>query len=168
MIKSYQGVAPIIDQSCYISESADVIGDVTIGKDVNIWFGTRIRGDVNKVVIGENSNIQENTVVHVDKNSPTTIGKNVTIGHGAIIHGCEIKDNVLIGMGAIVLNDVKISSNSMVGAGSLVTQGKSFPEGVLILGNPAKVIRSLSDDEILAIKKSAEIYVILGKNHKEG
>jgi carbonic anhydrase/acetyltransferase-like protein (isoleucine patch superfamily) len=166
MIKSFKEQHPIIDSSCYISESVDVVGAVTLGKNVNVWFGTRIRADVNTVFIGENSNIQENTVIHVDENSPTTIGKNVTIGHGAIIHGCQIADNVIIGMGAIVLNDAKISTNTIVGAGSLVTQGKVFPERVLILGNPAKVIRSLSEDEIAAIQKSADIYVKLSKEHR--
>ncbi len=165
MIKSFKGISPIIDESCYISESVDIIGNVTLGKDVNVWFGTRIRGDVNRIIIGDNSNVQENTVVHVDKHSPTTIGANVTIGHGAIIHGCTIADNVLIGMGAIVLNDAQIGKNSMVGAGSLVTQGKVFPEASLILGNPAKVIRLLSPSEIEAIQKSADVYVELSKMH---
>ncbi len=165
MIKSFKGISPVINESCYISESVDIIGDVTLGNDVNVWFGTRIRGDVNRVLVGDNSNIQENTVVHVDKHSPTTIGKNVTIGHGAIIHGCTISDNVLIGMGAIVLNDAQIGKNSMVGAGSLVTQGKVFPEGSLILGNPAKVIRVLTPSEIEAIQKSADVYVELSKMH---
>lgn len=165
MIKSFKGISPVIDESCYISESVDIIGNVTLGKDVNVWFGTRIRGDVNRIIIGDNSNVQENTVVHVDKHSPTTIGANVTIGHGAIIHGCTIADNVLIGMGAIVLNDAQIGKNSMVGAGSLVTQGKVFPEASLILGNPAKVIRLLSPSEIEAIQKSADVYVELSKMH---
>ncbi len=165
MIKTYKNITPSIPKSCYISDSVDIIGDVTIGNDVNIWFGTRIRGDVNRIIIGDNSNIQENTVVHVDKNSPTTIGKNVTIGHAAIIHGCTIDDNVLIGMGSIVLNDAHIGKNSMVGAGSLVTQGKVFPEGSLILGNPAKLVRPLTPDEIQAIQKSADLYVQLSKTH---
>ncbi len=165
MIKTYKNIHPSIPQSCYISESVDIIGDVTLGNDVNIWFGTRIRGDVNKITIGDNSNIQENSIVHVDKNSPTTIGKNVTIGHGAIIHGCTLADNVLIGMGSIVLNDARIGKNSMVGAGSLVTQGKVFAEGSLILGNPAKAIRMLTAEEIAGIQKSADLYVELSKTH---
>lgn len=165
MIKAFNKLNPVIDESCYVSESVDIIGDVTLGKDVNVWFGTRLRGDVNRIVVGDNSNIQENSVVHVDRNSPTTIGKNVTIGHGAIIHGCTIADNVLIGMGAIVLNDAEIGKNSMVGAGSLVTQGKTFPEGTLILGNPAKAIRVLTPSEIEAIQGSADGYVELSKMH---
>ena len=167
MIKEFEGNIPRIDESTYISESVDIIGDVTIEENANIWFGTRLRGDMNKIVIGKNTNIQENTVVHVDKNCPCLIGKDVTIGHGAIIHGCEICDNVLVGMGSIILNNAKIGKNTIIGAGSLVTQGKSFPEGVLILGNPAKVVRELTDDEIKNIKKSADNYVNLSKRYKK-
>ena len=151
----------------YISESVDIIGKVEIEDNVNIWFGTRLRADMNKIVVGANTNIQENSVVHVDSNSPCIIGKNVTIGHGAIIHGCSISDNVLVGMGSIILNNAKIGKNTIIGAGSLVTQGKSFPEGVLILGNPAKVVRELTDDEIKNIKKSADNYVNLSKRYKK-
>lgn len=165
MIKSFKGVLPKIDESCYISESTDIIGNVTIGKDVNVWFGSRIRGDINQIVIGDYSNVQENSVIHVDTNSPTTIGKNVTIGHGAIIHGCTIEDNVLVGMGAIILNDAHLMKNCIVGAGALVTQGKSFPEGSLILGNPAKVVHALTPEEIIHIQQSAEEYVVLSKMH---
>ena len=167
MIKEFEGNIPRIDESTYISESVDIIGDVTIEENANIWFGTRLRGDMNKIVIGKNTNIQENTVVHVDKNCPCLIGKDVTIGHGAIIHGCEICDNVLVGMGSIILNNAKIGKNTIIGAGSLVTQGKSFPDGVLILGNPAKVVRELTDDEIKNIKKSADNYVNLSKRYKK-
>lgn len=166
MIKEFNGYMPDIDDQCYISESVDIIGNVTIKKGANIWFGTRIRGDMNRIVIGENTNIQENSVVHVDINSPTIIGKDVTIGHGAIIHGCTISDNVLVGMGAIILNNAKIGNNTIIGAGSLITQGKEFPEGVLILGNPAKIVRELNDDEIKNIKASSKNYVELSKKYK--
>lgn len=157
--------APIIDKMTYISHSVDIVGDVTIEKNANIWFGTRLRGDMNKIHIGENTNIQENSVVHVDTNSPTLIGKNVTIGHGAIIHGCEIEDNVLVGMGSIILNNAKIGKNTIIGAGSLITQGKEFPDGVLIMGNPAKVIRELKEEEKASILKSAENYVALSREY---
>ena len=165
MIQELEGNIPRIDESTYISESVDIIGDVTIEENANIWFGTRLRGDMNKIVIGKNTNIQENTVVHVDKNCPCLIGKDVTIGHGAIIHGCEICDNVLVGMGSIILNNAKIGKNTIIGAGSLITQGKVFPEGVLILGNPAKVVRELSEAEIESIKNSANNYVNLSKKY---
>ena len=167
MIIDFDGVKPKINEDTYISESVDIIGKVEIEDNVNIWFGTRLRADMNKIVIGANTNIQENSVVHVDINSPCIIGKNVTIGHGTIIHGCSISDNVLVGMGSIILNNAKIGKNTIIGAGSLVTQGKEFPEGVLILGNPAKVIRQLTEAEIESIQRSADNYVSLSKKYKK-
>lgn len=167
MIMDFEGVTPRINKNTYISESVDIIGKVNVEENVNIWFGTRLRGDMNNIIIGENTNIQENSVVHVDINSPCIIGKNVTIGHGTIIHGCSISDNVLVGMGSIILNNSKIGKNTIIGAGSLVTQGKEFPEGVLILGNPAKVIRQLTEAEIESIQRSADNYVSLSKKYKK-
>lgn len=166
MIKEFRGKFPNIDNGAYISESVDIVGDVTIEENVNIWFGSRLRGDINKIHVGKNSNIQENSVIHVDEDYPTIIGESVTIGHGAIIHGCTIDNNILIGMGSIILNGAKIGNNTIIGAGSLVTQGKKFESGVLILGNPAKVIRKLTDEEINSITKSAENYVTLSKEYK--
>ena len=162
----FNGVAPSINENAYVSESVDIIGDVKVEENVSIWFGARLRADMNKIVIGANSNIQENAVVHVDIESPVIIGENVTIGHSAIIHGCNISNNVLVGMGSIILNNAKISKNSIVGAGALVTQGKEFEEGVLILGNPAKAVRKLSEEEIKSIKRSADNYVALIKKYK--
>ena len=162
----FNGVAPSINENAYVSESVDIIGDVKVEENVSIWFGARLRADMNKIVIGANSNIQENAVVHVDIESPVIIGENVTIGHSAIIHGCNISNNVLVGMGSIILNNAKISKNSIVGAGALVTQGKEFEEGVLILGNPAKSVRKLSEEEIKSIKRSADNYVALSKKYK--
>ena len=162
----FNGVAPRINENAYVSESVDIIGDVKVEENVSIWFGARLRADMNKIVIGANSNIQENAVVHVDIESPVIIGENVTIGHSAIIHGCNISNNVLVGMGSIILNNAKISKNSIVGAGALVTQGKEFEEGVLILGNPAKAVRKLSEEEIKSIKRSADNYVALSKKYK--
>ena len=162
----FNGVAPSINENAYVSESVDIIGDVKVEENVSIWFGARLRADMNKIVIGANSNIQENAVVHVDIESPVIIGENVTTGHSAIIHGCNISNNVLVGMGSIILNNAKISKNSIVGAGALVTQGKEFEEGVLILGNPAKAVRKLSEEEIKSIKRSADNYVALSKKYK--
>ena len=162
----FNGVAPSINENAYVSESVDIIGDVKVEENVSIWFGARLRADMNKIVIGANSNIQENAVVHVDIESPVIIGENVTIGHSAIIHGCNISNNVLVGMGSIILNNAKISKNSIVGAGALVTQGKEFEEGVLILGNPAKAVRKLSEEEIKSIKRLADNYVALSKKYK--
>ena len=167
MIMDFEGVTPRINKNTYISESVDIIGKVNVEENVNIWFGTRLRGDMNNIIIGENTNIQENSVVHVDINSPCIIGKNVTIGHGTIIHGCSISDNVLVGMGSIILNNAKIGKNTIIGAGSLITQGKEFPEGVLILGNPAKVIRQLTEAEIESIQRSSDNYVSLSKKYKK-
>ena len=165
MIVEFNNNKPIIDKTCYISESVDIIGDVVIEKNANIWFGTRLRADMNKIHIGENTNIQENSVIHVDFNYETNIGKNVTIGHGAIIHGCNISDNVLVGMGSIILNGAKIGKNTIIGAGSLITQGKEFEDGVLIMGSPAKVIRKLTQEGIEKIKISAMNYVKISKEY---
>ena len=167
MIMDFEGVKPKINENTYISESVDIVGKVEIEENVNIWFGTRLRADMNKIVVGANTNIQENSVVHVDSKSPCIIGNNVTIGHAAIIHGCNIADNVLVGMGSIILNNAKIGNNTIIGAGSLITQGKEFPEGVLILGNPAKVVRKLTQAEIESIQCSADNYVRLSKKYKK-
>jgi len=165
MIIDYKDKKPTIDKTCYISESVDIIGEVIIEENVNIWFGTRIRGDINSIKVCKNSNIQENSVVHVDREKEVYIGENVTIGHSSIIHGCEIEDNVLVGMGSIILNGAKIRKNSIIGAGSLITQDKEFEEGYLIMGRPAKAIRKLTEEEIRSIQKSADNYVALSKNY---
>lgn len=165
MIMDFEGVNPIINKNTYISESVDIVGKVKVEENANIWFGARIRGDVNEIVIGENTNVQENSAIHVDITSSCIIGKNVTIGHGAIIHGCNIGDYSLIGMGSIILNDAEIGEFTMVGAGSLVTS-KKFPPGVLLLGSPAKVVRELTDKEKESLKDSAKNYVETSKKHK--
>ena len=133
----------LIDKSVYIAEGAKVVGNVEIGKNSSVWFNAVIRADSDNVKIGENSNVQDNAVVHTSKDFGVQIGDNVTIGHGAIVHGCTVEDNVLIGMGAIVLDGAVIEKNCIIGAGSLVTQAKVIPEGSLAFGNPAKVIRML-------------------------
>lgn len=166
MIKNFKSKKPNLDNELYIAETAVVIGDVTLKKNTNIWFGAVLRGDDEPITIGENTNIQENCVVHVDHGNNVVIGEGCTIGHGAIIHGCSLKNNVLVGMGAIILNGAKIGNNTIIGAGSLVTQNKEFEDGVLILGNPAKVIRKLSEEEIEKIKESALHYVEISKEFK--
>ena len=165
MIKGFDGINPTIDNSAFVAESADIIGDVVIEKDANIWYNTVLRGDANKIIVGENSNVQDGSIVHCGEESPTIIGKNVTIGHGAIIHGCNIGDYSLIGMGSIILNDAEIGEFTMVGAGSLVTS-KKLPPGVLLLGSPAKVVRELTDKEKESLKDSAKNYVETSKKHK--
>ena len=165
MIKTYQGIEPKIDETAFIAETVDVIGKVTIGKNSNIWYNSVLRADSNTITIGENTSIQDGSVVHVAEEFPTIIGNNVTVGHKALIHGCTIGDNSLIGMGSIVLDNAKLGEYTMVGAGSLVT-GKEFPPGVLLLGSPAKVIRELTDKEKESLEKSAEHYVEISKKHK--
>lgn len=166
MIKGYQGIEPKIDETCFIAETADIIGKVTIGKNSNVWFGTVIRADENEVTIGKNTNIQDGTVVHIGSNAPTIIGNNVTIGHKALIHGCKIGDNTLIGMGAIVLDGAEIGEYTLLGAGSLVPPGKKIPSGVLAMGSPAKVVRELSDEEKENLVQSALKYVKTANNYK--
>lgn len=142
----------------WLAPGAHVVGKVEIGEDVGIWFGVTIRGDNEWITIGAATNIQENTVIHTDWGFPTTIGAGCTIGHGAIIHGCTIGDNSLIGMGATVLNGAKIGRNSLVGANALVTEGKTFPDNALIVGAPAKVVRMLDDEAVERLRLSAENY----------
>ena len=166
MIKVYKGIEPKIDESAFISDSTHVIGQVNIDKNVNIWYGTVIRADDNSITIGENTNIQDLSVVHVSKHHSTIIGKNVTIGHKSIIHGCEIGNNTLIGMGSIVLDGAKIGEFTLIGAGSLVPPGKEIPSGVLAMGSPVKVIRELSQQEKDNLTKSALEYVKLANNYK--
>ena len=166
MIKEYKGIEPKIDETAFIAESADVVGQVTIERNANIWYGSVLRGDDNYITVGENTNIQDGSVVHISEGHPTIIGKNVTIGHKSIIHGCEIGDNTLIGMGSIVLDGAKVGEFTLLGAGSLVPPGKEIPSGVLAMGSPAKVIRELSDEEKENLTKSALKYVKLANNHK--
>lgn len=143
----------------WLAPDAHVIGDVVLGEDVGIWFGVVLRGDNAQIGIGARSNIQEGAVVHVDPGFPVTIGEGCTIGHRAIVHGCTIGDNSLIGMGATILNGAVIGNNCLVGANALVTEGKVFPDNSLIVGAPAKVIRMLDDKEAARLAVSAESYV---------
>ena len=142
----------------YIAEGARIVGDVTIGEDSSVWYNAVIRGDSNSIVIGENTNVQDNAVLHTSHDHGITIGDNVTIGHGAIVHGCAIGNNVLIGMGAIVLDGAIVEDNCIIGAGALVTQNKVMPTGSLVLGNPAKVVREISEEEKNAILENADEY----------
>ena len=147
-------------KNVFIYKSADVFGDCTLSDDVSIWCNVTIRADVEKVVIGKSSNVQDGTVIHVTKDKyPTIIGDYVTIGHNATLHGCTIKDNVLIGLGSIILDNSIINENSIVAAGALVTPGKEFPPNSMIMGSPAKAVRTLSEDEIKDIRDYADRYV---------
>lgn len=158
---------PKIDGDVFVAESADVIGDVELFDGVNIWFGAVLRGDVEKIVIGKNSNVQDNATVHTDFGIPCIVGENVTVGHNVILHSCEIGDNTIVGMGSTVLNGAKVGKNCMIGANSLVTHSLQLEDGVLILGSPAKIVRKLRDEEIESLKKNAKHYVENGKMFKE-
>ena len=150
---------PQIDEQAVVADGAVVLGDVTIEKNASVWYNAVIRGDVNSISIGEGTNIQDLAVLHVDADAPLSIGQNVTIGHGAILHGCTIKDQALIGMGAIVLNGAEIGKGSMIAAGALVPQNTVVPDGALYMGNPAKFRRMLTEEELTANLKNAANYI---------
>lgn len=150
---------PNIDPSVFVAKGAVVIGDVTIAKDCSIWYNATIRSTEAPITIGEGSNVQDNAVIHVSPNFPTTIGSYVTIGHGAIVHGCTIDDNALIGMGAIILNGAKIGKNCIIAAGALIPQNKVIPDNSLVIGLPGKVIRQVTEEEIRKNKQNAEEYI---------
>ncbi|MEL6870349.1 MAG: gamma carbonic anhydrase family protein [Pseudomonadota bacterium] len=154
------GDAPTLeDATVWIADSAMVLGKVTLQTDASVWFGAVLRGDMERITVGARSNIQDCSVLHTDAGFPLNIGADVTVGHRVMLHGCEIGDGALIGIGATVLNGASIGSESLVGAHALVTEGKSFPPGVLIVGSPAKVVRELTADERQALRVSAQHYV---------
>ncbi|VTU23093.1 Putative acetyltransferase [Variovorax sp. SRS16] len=153
------GVAPQLGDGAWVADSAQVIGNVVLADNANIWFGAVLRGDNEPIRIGRNSNIQDLSVLHTDHGCPLTIGDNVTVGHQVMLHGCTVGDNSLIGIQAVVLNNAKIGRNSIVGAGSVVTEGKEFPDNSLIIGAPAKVVRTLDDAAATKLRQSAEHYV---------
>ena len=152
----------------WIAPDATLIGDIRVGRNAGFWFGVVIRGDNEPIIVGADTNVQEHTVMHTDPGFPLTIGEGCTIGHRAMLHGCTIGDNSLIGMGAIVLNGARIGKNSLVGAGALVTEGKEFPDNSLIVGSPAKAIRVLDDAAVARLRGSAAHYVANGKRFKAG
>lgn len=169
-IYKLNNVAPTLpkDGDFWVAPNAHVMGCVTLESGVGIWFGVVLRGDNDPIIVGEGSNIQENTVVHTDIGYPTTIGKNCTIGHSAIIHGCTIGDNSLIGMGATVLTGAIIGKNCLIGAGALVTEGKVIPDGSLVVGMPAKVIRTLDAAAVEGLTQSALGYQANMRQFREG
>lgn len=157
---------PVIHPSAFIAPNATVMGDVTVGADSSLFFGAVVRSEFVPIVIGQRTNIQDNCILHADPAVPMTIGDDVTVGHGAILHSCTVGDNSLIGMGAIVLNTAVIGRNCIVAAGALVPQGMVVPDGSLVMGSPAKVRRSLTEEEIGSNRRSAEIYVHEGATYK--
>ena len=168
MIKKFRGKSPIIPDSCYISESVDLIGDVTLGENVSLWFGTVVRGDMHFITIGNQSNIQDNSVIHVTTDvSPTRIGDEVTVGHNAIIHGATIEDRCLIGMGTIIMDDVVIGEGSIVGAGAVVPPNMIIPPRSLVVGLPAKIVRQTTDKELKMIIERAQHYIDFSQEYKK-
>jgi len=152
----------------WIAPNAVVAGDVILKKNASVWFGAVLRGDNEPITIGENSNVQDNSVLHTDIGSPLTIGTNVTIGHMVMLHGCTIGDGTLIGIGAIVMNGAKIGKNCLVGAGALITEGKEFPDGSMILGSPAKAVRELTPEQAARLGFGAQSYVRNWQRFKAG
>ena len=158
-IETFDGIVPQIHDSAFIASSADLIGRVTIGEEASIWYQTTLRGDINEIVIGPRSNVQDNTCVHLADDYGVYIGELVTIGHSAIIHACTIKDEVLIGMGACIMDGVVIGERSIIGARALVTGGTVIPPGSLVLGSPGKVVKTLDKEEQAKVKYLAQKYV---------
>ena len=168
-IYELDGLTPQLGEGAWVADSAQVIGNVILGDGASVWFGAVLRGDTEPITIGRNSNVQDLSVLHADLGSPLTIGENVTIGHQVMLHGCTVGDNSLIGIQAVVLNNAKIGRNSIVGAGSVVTEGKEFPDNSLIIGAPAKVVRTLDDAAAAAkLRASAEHYVDNGRRFAKG
>ena len=158
--------APEIDASAFVADSANLIGKVTLEANASVWFGVTIRGDNERITIGANSNVQEGTVMHTDMGYPLVIGQNVTVGHQAMLHGCTVGDGSLIGIQAVILNGARIGKGCLVGAGALVTEGKEFPDHSLILGSPAKVVRTLTEEDLLRLQGNAASYVERGQLFK--
>jgi carbonic anhydrase/acetyltransferase-like protein (isoleucine patch superfamily) len=168
-ILAYDGKAPRLAASVFLAEGSAVTGDVQIGEDSSLWFGTVVRGDVNHVRVGARTNLQDQTVVHVTGGThPTVIGDDVTVGHRAVLHGCTVKDRCLVGIGAIVLDGAVVGPDAMIGAGALVPPGMVVPPGKLVLGAPAKVKRDLTPEEIASLRTSAARYVAYAAAYRRG
>ena len=167
-IYELDGRTPDIAESAWVADSAQVMGDVTLGEGASVWFGAIARGDSDRIVVGAGSNIQDGSVLHADEGLPLVVGERVTVGHQVMLHGCTIGDESLIGIGAIVLNGVKIGRNCLVGAGSLVTEGKEFPDGSMIIGSPAKVVRQLTLEQMEGLRKSAQHYMDNARQYRQG
>ncbi len=167
-IYSLDGVSPELGDGCWVAPDAVLIGKVRLLPGASVWFGAVLRGDNDGITIGPDSNIQDHAVIHADPGQPVVVGRGVTIGHRAIVHSARVDDHCLIGMGAILLNRAHIGAGSLVGAGALVTEGKSFEAGQMILGAPARAVRALSDEQGEAIGRSAQIYVANARRYAAG
>ena len=167
-IYELDGIAPVVSESTWVADSAEVIGNVHFGENTSVWFGVIIRADNEPMMIGAGTNIQESAVLHSDAGKPLTLGENVTIGHKAMLHGCTVGDGSLIGIGAVILNGAKIGKNCLVGAGALVTEGKEFPDGMLIVGSPALAKRKMSPEAIASVQGAARHYIENAKRFRDG
>ena len=167
-IYELDGLTPQLADSAWVADSAQVMGAVVLEEDASVWFGVVIRGDTETIRIGRGSNIQDLSVLHADHGMPLTVGENVTVGHQVMLHGCTVGDGSLIGIGAVVLNGAKIGKACLVGAGALVTEGKEFPDGSMILGSPAKVVRQLTPEQIEGLRQSAQHYVDNAQRFRTG
>lgn len=165
-IYEVDGMAPQIPDSAWVADSAEVMGDVVLGEQVGIWFGVVVRGDTDAIRIGAQTNIQDLSVLHADVGMPLTIGSGVTVGHKAMLHGCTVGNDSLIGIGAVVLNGAKIGKGCLVGAGALVTEGKEFPDGSMIIGSPAKAVGQLTSEQLQGLRESARHYVANAQRFK--
>lgn len=159
---------PEVHETAYVAESAEVIGQVRIGEQASVWYGVVVRGDTDLLTIGARSNVQDNSVLHADPGQPLTLGEDVTVGHLCMLHGCTIGDGSLIGIGAVVLNGARIGRGCVVGANSLVTEGKEFPDYSMIMGSPAKLVRTLTPEQAEAFGRNAARYVAHSKRHTRG
>jgi carbonic anhydrase/acetyltransferase-like protein (isoleucine patch superfamily) len=167
-IYELDGVTPRVAETAWVADNAQVVGDVDVGSDASIWFGVTVRGDTDTISIGEGTNVQDGSVLHADHGVPLTIGRRVTVGHQVMLHGCQIGDESLIGIGAVVLNGARIGRHCLVGAGALVTEGKEFPDGSMILGSPAKVVRQLTPEQIEGLRMSAAHYIENARRFRMG
>ncbi|MBD2869676.1 gamma carbonic anhydrase family protein [Paenibacillus arenilitoris] len=166
MLLPYKGIVPTINEDVYIAEGVKIIGDVTVAEQSTIWFNAVLRGDLAPIRIGRSCNIQDGTIGHVNTNQPLLVEDEVSVGHGAIVHGCKIGRGTLIGMGAIVLNGADIGEYALIGAGSIVTENKKIPPYTLSIGSPAKVVRELTEDDLQRMKRTMESYVTKGIEYR--
>ncbi|HMM07340.1 MAG TPA: gamma carbonic anhydrase family protein [Clostridiales bacterium] len=166
LLLSYADKTPTIEDSCFLADGCAVIGDVILAKNVSLWFNVVLRGDVDRIVVGANSNIQDNATLHCSAGKPVSIGKNVSVGHNAVVHGATVGDNVLIGIGAILLDGAIIGANSIIAAGAVVTENKVIPENALVMGIPGKVVATLNDAERQSNLDRAARYVKLAREYK--
>lgn len=165
LLRTFAGHTPTVDDSAWIAPNATLIGNVTLGPESSVFYGSVLRGDTDAIVLGARSNLQDNVVVHCDTGIPTTIGSGVSVGHGAVVHGCTVENDCLIGMNATIMNGAVIGAESLVAGGAVVLEGAVFPPRSLIAGVPAKLRRELSDDDIAAVRANADHYVELSRAH---